>query len=34
MLKDLPWLERASFVGIVVFVMFPFQGSGAVGELS
>ena len=31
MLKDLPWLERASFVGIVVFVMFPFQGSGAVG---
>ena len=31
MLKDLPWLERASFVGIVAFVMFPFQGSGAVG---
>jgi len=31
MLKDLPWLERASFLGIVVFVMFPFQGSGAVG---
>ena len=31
MLKDLPWLERASFAGIVVFVMFPFQGSGAVG---
>ena len=31
MLKSLPWLERASFVGIVVFVMFPFQGSGAVG---
>ena len=31
MLEDLPWLERASFVGIVVFVMFPFQGSGAVG---
>ena len=31
MLKSLPWLERASFIGIVVFVMFPFQGSGAVG---
>ena len=31
MLGSLPWLERASFIGIVVFVMFPFQGSGAVG---
>jgi len=31
MLGSLRWLERASFIGIVVFVMFPFQGSGAVG---
>ena len=31
MLESLKWLERASFIGIVVFVMFPFQGSGAVG---
>ena len=31
MLTSLPWLERASVTGIIVFVMFPFQGSGAVG---
>ena len=26
-----PWVERLAFTGIVLFVMFPFQGSGAVG---
>ena len=31
MLTSLPWLERASVTGIIAFVMFPFQGSGAVG---
>ena len=31
MLISLPWLERASVTGIIAFVMFPFQGSGAVG---
>lgn len=26
-----PWVERLAFTGIILFVMFPFQGSGAVG---
>ncbi len=26
-----PWVQRLAFTGIVLFVMFPFQGSGAVG---
>ena len=26
-----PWVEKLAFTGIVLFVMFPFQGSGAVG---
>ena len=25
------WVERVAFVGVALFVMFPFQGSGAVG---
>ena len=25
------WVERVAFVGVILFVMFPFQGSGAVG---
>lgn len=30
-LKKRPWFERLAFFGIVLFVMFPFQGSGGVG---
>lgn len=30
-LKKKPWLERLAFTGIILFVMFPLQGSGAVG---
>ncbi len=26
-----PWLKRFYFTGIVLFVMFPFQGSGGIG---
>ncbi len=26
-----PWLEKLAFIGLVLFVMFPFQGSGGVG---
>jgi uncharacterized membrane protein len=26
-----PWLERFSFFGVVMFVMFPLQGSGGIG---
>ena len=26
-----PWIERLAFAGIMLFVMFPFQGSGSVG---
>ncbi|HIM33135.1 MAG TPA: hypothetical protein EYI97_01470 [Candidatus Poseidoniales archaeon] len=26
-----PWIERLAFTGIMLFVMFPFQGSGSVG---
>jgi len=25
------WIERLSFVGLVIFVMFPLQGSGGIG---
>jgi len=28
-LESMPWVERLTFFGIVVFVMIPFQGSGA-----
>ena len=28
-LESMPWVERLTFIGIVVFVMIPFQGSGA-----
>ena len=28
-LDTMPWVERLTFVGIVIFVMIPFQGSGA-----
>ena len=28
-LETMPWVERLTFFGIVVFVMIPFQGSGA-----
>lgn len=30
-LSKKPWVERLAFTGIILFVMFPFQGSGAVG---
>ncbi len=30
-LEKKPWVERLAFTGLVLFVMFPFQGSGAVG---
>ncbi len=30
-LKKKPWVERLAFTGLILFVMFPFQGSGAVG---
>jgi len=30
-LKKRPWIDRLAFTGIVLFVMVPFQGSGAVG---
>lgn len=30
-LSDRPWLERLYFVGLVLFVMFPLQGSGGIG---
>lgn len=28
-LESMPWVERLTFIGIVIFVMIPFQGSGA-----
>lgn len=28
--KARPWLERLSFVGLIIFVIVPFQGSGGV----
>ena len=28
-LESMPWVERLTFFGIVIFVMIPFQGSGA-----
>ncbi len=30
-LSKKPWVERIAFVGVALFVIFPFQGSGAVG---
>ena len=30
-LEQRPWVGRIAFVGILLFVMFPFQGSGSVG---
>lgn len=30
-LEKKPWVERLAFTGIILFVMFPLQGSGAVG---
>jgi uncharacterized membrane protein len=30
-LSKKPWVERIAFIGVALFVMFPFQGSGAVG---
>jgi uncharacterized membrane protein len=29
--KDNPWLENLAFIGLILFVVFPFQGSGGVG---
>ena len=29
--EEKPWIEKLSFVGIVLFVMFPLQGSGGIG---
>jgi len=31
MLKTRPWLGKLTFVGVVLFVMFPLTGTGAVG---
>jgi hypothetical protein len=31
MIKDSKYLEALSFVGVILFVIFPFQGSGGVG---
>ncbi len=31
MLHANPWLRRQSYIGIILFVMFPFTGTGAVG---
>jgi hypothetical protein len=31
MMKESKYLEGLSFVGVILFVMFPFQGSGGVG---
>jgi uncharacterized membrane protein len=28
--KERPWLENLAFIGLILFVMFPFQGSGGV----
>jgi uncharacterized membrane protein len=30
-LNQHPWWERFLFIGVVLFVIFPFQGSGGVG---
>lgn len=30
-LKKKPWIEKLAFLGLVGFVIFPFQGSGGVG---
>ncbi|MDH7593084.1 MAG: small multi-drug export protein [Methanomicrobiales archaeon] len=30
-LSERKWLERLYFIGIVIFVMFPLQGSGGIG---
>ncbi|MCD6461151.1 MAG: small multi-drug export protein [Thermoplasmata archaeon] len=30
-LRKKPWIRRMAFIGVVLFVMFPFQGSGGVG---
>jgi len=30
-LKKKPWIKRLAFFGLVLFVIFPFQGSGGVG---
>ena len=29
--KDHPWMEKLAFIALILFVMFPFQGSGAIG---
>ncbi|WP_455392682.1 small multi-drug export protein [[Eubacterium] cellulosolvens] len=29
--EEHPWMEHLAFFGLVLFVMFPFQGSGAIG---
>lgn len=31
LMSDKPWVEKFTFMGIVLFVVIPFQGSGAVG---
>ena len=31
LMEDKPWVEKFTFLGIVLFVIIPFQGSGAVG---
>ncbi|MCK4718097.1 MAG: small multi-drug export protein, partial [Thermoplasmata archaeon] len=30
-LKEKTWLRKLAFIGVALFVMFPFQGSGGVG---
>ncbi|MGM0404693.1 MAG: small multi-drug export protein [Thermoplasmatota archaeon] len=30
-MKEKQWISKVAFIGVVLFVMFPFQGSGGVG---
>ncbi len=30
-MKEKPWISKIAFVGVALFVVFPFQGSGGVG---
>ncbi len=30
-MKEKPWVKKVAFVGVALFVVFPFQGSGGVG---
>jgi len=30
-MKEKPWISKVAFIGVILFVVFPFQGSGGVG---